>query len=260
MGYKESQSVGSAAVVHLSRTRSPSPANNPIAAASGRYFRFVTGGSLPARRRRRAFLKPVISARCCKFKLLCSRFAAFNVGAQRIKLFGPATPWPGSARCAPACALAPTAESDGGRSGTAYIYEAVRAAPRQFAKTPFLSPMVCLFGITLPFTEAVEGVLIFIGLWGPLIYRAELVLLIALTFGSTLRQRQYWTLPDGTLLPTPHCWHFGSTRVFLGRGERSGDAMKCQHDCRRTFTCADSRKRALLSRRPVLLTTVGQKR
>jgi thiosulfate dehydrogenase (quinone) large subunit len=61
----------------------------------------------------------------------------------------------------------------------------------QFAKTPLPSRLVYLFGVSLPFAEAVVGLLIFIGLWSRLTYCAGFLLIIALTFGSTLRQD--WT-------------------------------------------------------------------
>ena len=68
----------------------------------------------------------------------------------------------------------------------------------QFAKTPLPSRMVYFFGVSLPFAEAVIGVLICIGLWGRLAYCAGFLLLIALTFGSTLRQD--WTAAGWQLL------------------------------------------------------------
>ncbi len=68
----------------------------------------------------------------------------------------------------------------------------------QFAKTPLHSRMVYSFGVTLPFAEALVGVLIFIGLWSRLTYCAGFLLIIALTFGSTLRQD--WTAAGWQLL------------------------------------------------------------
>ncbi len=68
----------------------------------------------------------------------------------------------------------------------------------QFAKTPLPSWMVYFFGVSLPFAEAVVGVLIFIGLWSRLTYCAGFLLIIALTFGSTLRQD--WTAAGWQLL------------------------------------------------------------
>ena len=68
----------------------------------------------------------------------------------------------------------------------------------QFAKTPLPSRMVYLFGVSLPFAEAVIGVLIFLGLWSRLAYCAGFLLIIALTFGSTLRQD--WTAAGWQLL------------------------------------------------------------
>lgn len=58
----------------------------------------------------------------------------------------------------------------------------------QFAKTPLPSRMVYFFGVCLPFAEAVIGVLIFIGLWSRLTSCVGFLLIIGLTFGSTLRQ------------------------------------------------------------------------
>jgi thiosulfate dehydrogenase (quinone) large subunit len=68
----------------------------------------------------------------------------------------------------------------------------------QFAKTPLPSRMVYLFGVTLPFAEAVIGVLIFLGLWSRFAYYAGFLFIIALTFGSTLRQD--WTAAGWQLL------------------------------------------------------------
>jgi thiosulfate dehydrogenase (quinone) large subunit len=68
----------------------------------------------------------------------------------------------------------------------------------QFAKTPLPSWMVYVFGISLPFVEAVIGVLIFLGLWSRFAYCAGFLLIIALTFGSTLRQD--WTAAGWQLL------------------------------------------------------------
>ena len=68
----------------------------------------------------------------------------------------------------------------------------------QFAKTPLPSQMVHLFGVSLPFGEAVIGALILLGLWSRLAYCAGFLLMIALTFGSTLRQD--WTAAGWQLL------------------------------------------------------------
>jgi thiosulfate dehydrogenase (quinone) large subunit len=68
----------------------------------------------------------------------------------------------------------------------------------QFAKTPLPSGVVYLTGVTLPFAELVIGVLILIGLWSRLAYCAGFLLIIALTFGSTLRQD--WTAAGWQLL------------------------------------------------------------
>jgi thiosulfate dehydrogenase (quinone) large subunit len=68
----------------------------------------------------------------------------------------------------------------------------------QFAKTPLPSHVVYLFSVTLPFVEALIGVLIFVGLWSRLFYSVGFVLIISLTFGSTLRQD--WTAAGWQLL------------------------------------------------------------
>jgi thiosulfate dehydrogenase (quinone) large subunit len=68
----------------------------------------------------------------------------------------------------------------------------------QFAKTPLPSRMVYLFGLSLPFAEALIGVLIFIGLWSRLAYCAGFLVIVALTFGSALRQD--WTAAGWQLL------------------------------------------------------------
>jgi len=68
----------------------------------------------------------------------------------------------------------------------------------QFAKTPLPSWMIYAFGVSLPFGEAVIGVLILLGLWSRLAYCAGFLLMIALTFGSTLRQD--WTAAGWQLL------------------------------------------------------------
>jgi thiosulfate dehydrogenase (quinone) large subunit len=68
----------------------------------------------------------------------------------------------------------------------------------QFARTPLPSRLVYFFAISLPFAEAVIGVLIFLGLWSRIAYCAGFLLMIALTFGSTLRQD--WTAAGWQLL------------------------------------------------------------
>jgi len=60
------------------------------------------------------------------------------------------------------------------------------------------SRIVYLFGVSLPFAEAVIGMFIFIGLRSRLVYSAGFLLIIALTFGSTLRQD--WTAAGWQLL------------------------------------------------------------
>jgi thiosulfate dehydrogenase (quinone) large subunit len=68
----------------------------------------------------------------------------------------------------------------------------------QFAKTPLPSWMTHAFGVSLPFGEAAIGVLILLGLCSRLAYCAGSLLMIALTFGSTLRQD--WTAAGWQLL------------------------------------------------------------
>ncbi len=86
--------------------------------------------------------------------------------------------------------------------GTSRIYSGVAGFAAelvsQFAKTPLPSGMVYLFGVTLPFAESIVGLLILIGLWSRLTYCAGFFLIIALTFGSTLRQD--WTAAGWQLL------------------------------------------------------------
>ena len=68
----------------------------------------------------------------------------------------------------------------------------------QFARTPLPSRMVYLFSVSLPFAESLIGVLIFVGLWSRLAYCGGFLLIINLTFGSTLRQD--WTAAGWQLL------------------------------------------------------------
>jgi thiosulfate dehydrogenase (quinone) large subunit len=76
--------------------------------------------------------------------------------------------------------------------GASRIYSGVGAFATeqvsQFAKTPLPSRMVYLFTVSLPFAEALIGVLVFVGLWSRLAYCVGFLLIISLTFGSTLRQ------------------------------------------------------------------------
>jgi thiosulfate dehydrogenase (quinone) large subunit len=68
----------------------------------------------------------------------------------------------------------------------------------QFSKTPLPSGLVYVFGVSLPFAETVIGALILVGLWSRSTYCAGFLLIIALTFGSTLRQD--WTAAGWQLL------------------------------------------------------------
>jgi thiosulfate dehydrogenase (quinone) large subunit len=86
--------------------------------------------------------------------------------------------------------------------GASRIYSGVAAFATeqvsQFAKTPLPSQMVYLFSVSLPFAEALIGVLILVGLWSRLAYCVGFLLMINLTFGSTLRQD--WTAAGWQLL------------------------------------------------------------
>jgi thiosulfate dehydrogenase (quinone) large subunit len=88
----------------------------------------------------------------------------------------------------------------------------------QFARTPLPSRMVYLFGVTLPFAEAVVGVLIFIGLWSRLTYCTGFLLMIALTFGSTLRQD--WTAAGWQLL---YAFAYAALLAFREHNVHSAD-------------------------------------
>jgi thiosulfate dehydrogenase (quinone) large subunit len=86
--------------------------------------------------------------------------------------------------------------------GASRIYSGVAAFATeqvsQFAKTPLPSQMVYLFSVSLPFAEALVGVFIFVGLWSRLAYCVGFLLMLSLTFGSTLRQD--WTAAGWQLL------------------------------------------------------------
>jgi thiosulfate dehydrogenase (quinone) large subunit len=86
--------------------------------------------------------------------------------------------------------------------GVSRIYSGVAAFATEqvseFAKTPLPSRMVYLFSVSLPFAEALIGVLILVGLWSRLAYCVGFLLMINLTFGSTLRQD--WTAAGWQLL------------------------------------------------------------
>jgi thiosulfate dehydrogenase (quinone) large subunit len=91
----------------------------------------------------------------------------------------------------------------------------------QFAKTPLPRQMVYSFGVSLPFGEAVIGVLIFLGLWSRLAYCAGFVLMIALTFGSTLRQD--WTAAGWQLL---YAFAYAALLAFREHNRYSVDAAR----------------------------------
>jgi thiosulfate dehydrogenase (quinone) large subunit len=86
--------------------------------------------------------------------------------------------------------------------GASRIYSGVAAFATeqvtQFTKTPLPSHMVYLFCVSLPFAEALIGVLIIVGLWSRIAYCVGFLLMINLTFGSTLRQD--WTAAGWQLL------------------------------------------------------------
>ena len=91
----------------------------------------------------------------------------------------------------------------------------------QFAKTPLPSRMVYFFGVSLPFGEAVIGVLILLGLWSRLAYCAGFLLMIALTFGSTLRQD--WTAAGWQLL---YALAYAALLAFREHNRYSADGVR----------------------------------
>lgn len=95
----------------------------------------------------------------------------------------------------------------------------------QFAKTPLPSRMVYFFGVSLPFGEAVIGVLIFLGLWSRLAYCAGFLLMIALTFGSTLRQD--WTAAGWQLL---YAFAYAALLAFREHNRYSVDGARTNPD------------------------------
>jgi thiosulfate dehydrogenase (quinone) large subunit len=117
--------------------------------------------------------------------------------------------------------------------GASRIYSGVAAFATelvsQFAKTPLPSPLVYFFGVSLPFGEAVIGVLIFLGLWSRLAYCAGFLLMIALTFGSTLRQD--WTAAGWQLL---YAFAYAVLLAFREHNRYSVDGArtKSQHEVR----------------------------
>jgi thiosulfate dehydrogenase (quinone) large subunit len=85
------------------------------------------------------------------------------------------------------------------------------------------SPTVYLFGITLPFAESVVGALIFIGLWGRVTYCVGFLLMIALTFGSALRQD--WTAAGWQLL---YAFAYGALLAFREHNLYSVDGARAK--------------------------------
>jgi thiosulfate dehydrogenase (quinone) large subunit len=57
-----------------------------------------------------------------------------------------------------------------------------------FQKTPLPAWSVHAFGLFLPWAEAVVGFFVFIGLWTPAALVGGALLMLALTFGTALRQ------------------------------------------------------------------------
>jgi thiosulfate dehydrogenase (quinone) large subunit len=96
----------------------------------------------------------------------------------------------------------------------------------QFAKTPLPSRVVYLFTVSLPFAEALIGLLIFVGLWSRLAYCVGFLLMISLTFGSTLRQD--WTAAGWQLL---YAFAYAALLAFREHNRYSVDAArrKSQH-------------------------------
>ena len=117
--------------------------------------------------------------------------------------------------------------------GGSRIYSGVAAFASemvsQFGKTPLPSEMVYLFGVSLPFAEALIGVLILVGLWSRLAYCVGFLLMISLTFGSTLRQD--WTAAGWQLL---YAFAYAGLLVFRehnrysvdGAGRKSQEASR----------------------------------
>ena len=115
--------------------------------------------------------------------------------------------------------------------GASRIYGGVAAFATeqlsQFAKTPLTSQMVYLFSVSLPFAEALVGVLIFVGLWTRFAYCVGCLLIISLTFGSTLRQD--WTAAGWQLL---YAFAYASLLAFREHNRYSVDGArrKSQHE------------------------------
>ena len=91
----------------------------------------------------------------------------------------------------------------------------------QFAKTPLPSPVVYFFGVSLPFAEALIGVLIFLGLWSRLAYCAGFALMVNLTFGSSLRQD--WTAAGWQLL---YAFAYAALLAFREHNAYSADGVR----------------------------------
>lgn len=68
----------------------------------------------------------------------------------------------------------------------------------QFAKTPLPSHLVYFFGLSLPFAEGAIGILVLFGCCSRFAYCTGFLVMIALTFGSALRQD--WTAAGWQLL------------------------------------------------------------
>jgi|SRR5215469_13732857 len=115
--------------------------------------------------------------------------------------------------------------------GASRIYSGVAAFATeqvsQFAKTPLPSQMVYLFSVGLPFAEALTGVFIFVGLWSRLAYCVGFLLIINLTFGSTLRQD--WTAAGWQLL---YAFAYAALLAFHEHNRYSVDGArrKSRHD------------------------------
>jgi thiosulfate dehydrogenase (quinone) large subunit len=114
--------------------------------------------------------------------------------------------------------------------GASRIYSGVGAFATeqvlQFAKTPLPSRVVYLFTVSLPFAEALIGLLIFVGLWSRLAYCVGFLLMISLTFGSTLRQD--WTAAGWQLL---YAFAYAALLAFREHNRYSldGARRKSQH-------------------------------
>jgi len=95
----------------------------------------------------------------------------------------------------------------------------------QFVNTPLPSRMVHFFAVSLPFAEALIGALVFIGLLSRLTYCAGFVLIISLTFGSTLRQD--WTAAGWQLL---YAFAYATLLAFREYNVYSADGARTKPD------------------------------